>query len=364
MRIKNKFFIPTPAIALLIYCLAIVTLIMCLKHATLLFAPVFFSFVISYLFNPVVNFLEKKTSFSRGAVAGLVMIALVFIMIFVLMNLLPYVVDEAKLAADKFPGLMLKFSEKMESINKYLQKNFSAYIGSLDLVSEVENLLKGLKSNLSSMLAAIFSGLYSVLLTVLFLVFIPLISFYFLKDANKIKETFFGLVPPRYQQQVIHRIEQLDDILSSFIRGQAIVVVILAVFYSVGLSFIQLPFAVLIGVLAGIGDIIPYMGTIIGFIVSLIVGLAHFQSVDKLLLIVMIFALVKGSENWYFYPKIVGREVGLHFVWVLVSIVVFGNVFGFWGLLVAIPSAAGFKLFVKDLVKYYKNSAYFKKEKT
>jgi predicted PurR-regulated permease PerM len=101
----------------------------------------------------------------------------------------------------------------------------------------------------------------------------------------------------------------------------------------------------------------------VGFIISLIIGIAFFQSIEKLLLIVVIFIIVKGSENWFFYPKIVGKEVGLHFVWVLVSIIIFGKLFGFWGLLVAIPSAAGFKVFLSDLMTFYKKSDFFSKKK-
>ena len=100
----------------------------------------------------------------------------------------------------------------------------------------------------------------------------------------------------------------------------------------------------------------------VGFILSLIVGFTHYDSVEKIFLILLVFAVVKGSENWFFYPKIVGKEVGLHFVWVLMSIIIFGKLFGFWGLLVAIPTAAGFKMYVKDLINYYKNSSFFKKD--
>jgi predicted PurR-regulated permease PerM len=170
------------------------------------------------------------------------------------------------------------------------------------------------------------------------------------------------LIPFRFKERALVRIDQLNDILSSFIRGQAIVVLILAVLYSLGLSLIGLPFSILIGVFAGLGDIIPYFGTVVGLIVSLIVGLTHYPSVERILLIILVFAIVKGSENWYFYPRIVGKEVGLHFVWVLMSIIIFGKLFGFWGLLVAIPTAAGFKMYIKDLIKYYKNSTFFKKE--
>jgi predicted PurR-regulated permease PerM len=217
-------------------------------------------------------------------------------------------------------------------------------------------------NDLSTVLAVVFSSFFSFLLTLLYLVFIPLISFYFIKDSRKIQRTLFGLIPLRFKERVILRVEQMDVILSSFIRGQAIVVLILAVLYSVGLSLIGLPFAIIIGVMAGIGDIIPYLGTIFGLIVSLIIGFAGFPSYEGILLILLVFLVVKGSENWFFYPKIVGREVGLHFVWMIIAMAVFGHLFGFWGLLVAIPSSAGLKIYINDLVKYYKNSHFFKKE--
>jgi len=353
--------IPTPVITLVVYTLGVLTLILCLKHITLLFAPVFFSFVIAYLFNPVVNFFERKTRFARGIIAAVVMITLVLTFTVVLFNVLPYVVDQIGLAAEKIPQTLRLFSEKVRVISDYITRHFSDYIGQIDLNTEIKEALDKIHTDFSSLIGAAFSSLYSILLILLYTVFIPLISYYFLKDAYKVKEIIFGLMPLRILDRARMRVKQMDTILSSFIRGQAIVVLILAVLYSVGLSLVGLPFAVIIGVIAGIGDIIPYMGTIIGFIISMVVGFSYFSSMEKLLLVVLVFAVVKGSENWFFYPKIVGKEVGLHFVWVLVSIVTFSQLFGFWGLLVAIPSAAGFKVYLKDLIDYYKTTPFYKK---
>lgn len=358
----KRFSVPTPLAALVGYTATVLLLIYCLKYITILSAPVFFAFIIAYLFNPVVNHLEKKTRFSRGAAAGLVIIILVFFLIFALVNLFPYMVDQLKMAAVKFPQTLQQFSQKMKVISDYISNNFSEYVGNIDLMGKIEEILSNLLTDLSTILVAAFSSLYGLLLAVLYMVFIPLISYYFIKDAQKIERIIFGLVPTRFKEEVKQRVKRMDVILSSFIRGQAIVVLILATLYSVGLSLIGLPFAILIGIMAGIGDIVPYFGTIVGLIVSLIVGFTHFQSIEKLLLVILVFAIVKGSENWFFYPKIVGKEVGLHFVWVLVSIVIFGKLFGFWGLLVAIPSAAGFKMHINDLITHYKNSHYFKKE--
>ncbi|MCP4216346.1 MAG: AI-2E family transporter [bacterium] len=357
-----KLPIPTPLTALLVYSLLMLGIILSLKYLTLLAIPLFFSFVIAYLFNPVVGFLEKKTPFSRAPIAGFLMVGLVFVLLFLIINLFPYVVEQVKHAADKFPSILENFSEKMKVVSNYISKNLSEYMGTFDLMKEVEKMIGSGLTNLKEILVAAFSSLYSFLITLVYLVFIPMFSYYFLKDYKKIQATVFGLIPLRFKGRMVVRVEKMDSILSSFIRGQAIVVFILTIFYSVGLSIIGLPFAILIGIIAGVGDIIPYFGTILGFILSLIVGFTHYGSMQELLMIFLVFSIVKGTENWFLYPKIVGKEVGLHFVWVLMAIVIFGKLFGFWGLLVAIPTAAGFKVYVTDLIKYYRGSNYFNKE--
>ena len=359
---KKKIKLPPPLVALIVYTLLMLSIILSLKYITILAAPLFFAFVVAYLFNPVVNYLEKKTSLSRGVTAGLLMVTLVFIVIFLLINLFPYIVDQVKYAADRFPQVLEQFSSKVKGISDYITKNFSEYVGQIDLMDRIEEMISSMLTDLSQILVTAFSSLYSFLLILLYLVFVPLFSYYFIKDYRKIQRTFFELIPNRFKERAIEKIEKMDDILSSFIRGQAIVVLILAVLYSLGLSLIGLPFAVLIGVFAGLGDIVPYFGTVVGFLVSMVVGFTSFESTEKLLLIILVFAIIKGSENWFFYPKIVGKKVGLHFVWVLLSIIIFGKLFGFWGLLVAIPTAAGFKVYVKDLIKHYKKSRFFKKE--
>lgn len=361
-RRKKKIKLSYPLTALLVYILLMLTLILSLRHLTLLAAPLFFSFIIAYLFIPVVNFLEKKTFLPRSAATGLVMILLVVAVIAIISSVFPSVLEQVENAADKFPKIMERFSQKVKVINDYIIKNFSSYVGPIDLMGKVEGMINHMRTNLSNFVMTVFSSLYSVIMTVLYIVFVPLFSYYFIKDYREILHTCFGLIPNRFKERTLVKIEQLDDILSSFIRGQAIVVLILAVLYSIGLTLIGLPFSILIGLFAGLGDIIPYFGTVVGFIISLIVGFAHYESVEKVLLIVLVFGLVKGSENWFFYPKIVGKEVGLHFLWVLLAIIIFGKLFGFWGLLVAIPSSAGLKIFIEDLVDYYKKSYFFKKE--
>ena len=360
---KNFFKkIPSPVWALLVYSGTILFIIFSLINITLLAAPIFFSLIIAYLFNPVATYLDEKLPVPRAIIAGFLMIVLVFLLIFFVVALLPYVIDQAKGAAERFPEFMIIFAQKAKVLSDYLSDNFSDFLGKIDIMGKVEEMFSLLLMDLSKILASFFTSLYGVVVMLVYLVFIPLFAYYFLKDYYKIKNAIFAMLPFRFQKPFACKMTQLNDTVFSFIRGQAIVILILAVLYSVGLSIIGLPFAILIGIFAGIGDVIPYMGTAVGFLISLIVGFAHFGTIDKVFLVFLVFFIVKGSENWFFYPKIVGGEVGLHFVWVLLSIIIFGQLFGFWGLLLAIPSSAGLQIFIGDLVAYYKKSDYYSKE--
>jgi len=352
---------PPALYALVVYTFIILGTIMSLKYIPLLSAPVFFSIIIAYLFNPIADYFEKVTKFSRGLISGILILILVFIFVFLIINLFPYLVDQVQNAAQKLPEIVKKFSKNIKWFGEYLTKHFSDYIGDFDIMGNISEWINNSLSGLSKFLLTAFSSLYGVLLTLTYLVLIPLFSFYFIKDQKKIEKTFFELLPHKYRWRTKRKLIRIDRILSSFIRGQAIVILILSVLYSIGLTLIGLPFSILIGVFAGLGDIIPYFGTVVGFTISMIIGFVHFNSIKELLLIALVFIIVKGSENWFFYPRIVGRKVGLHFVWVLISIIVFGQFFGFWGLLFAIPSSAVFKVFINDLIYYYKGSEFYKK---
>lgn len=358
---KNlKSYFPPSLIILISYILLTLITVLCLKHLTLLAAPFFISLVIAYLFHPLVKYLQKKTHLSRATVSALMMLALVVVVIFLMFNLLPYIVDQISNATEKLPEILNTFSQKIKVLSNYLTKNFPDYVGQIDLSEKMEALISNLLNDLTSFLASAFTSIYGFFTSLLYMVFIPLFAYYFIKDSKKIIKTLIYLIPFRFRNKANMKIQEIDQLLSSFIRGQAIVILILSFLYSVGLTMIGLPFAILIGIFAGIGDIIPYFGTIVGLIISLIVGFVHYQSAEKLFLVILVFSVVKFVENWFFYPKIVGKEVGLHFVWVLFSIILFSQFFGFWGLVIAIPSSAIFNLFVTDLVKYYKGTPYYR----
>lgn len=357
---KKRAFPPMPLIILVVYSVLVLLVVYLLKNFSLIAAPIFFAAVVAYLFTPVVNWIERKTRVRRWLVTAVLLLLLIVAVTLILANLFPYAIDQTRKAADKLPQVIEDFKGQATGLGNYLRRKFPDYVGKFDLMTEIESSIRNFFAHFSNFLVDAFSNIYSMVVTLLYMILLPLFSYYFIKDSRRIRDSLVSLIPASREKHVVEKARQINRVLGSFVRGQAIVVLILIVLYSAGLLILDVPFAVIIGIFAGLGDIIPYFGTIVGLIVSVLVSLVHFQSPDKIVLICVLFALVKGSENWFFYPKIVGREIGLHFLWVLISLIFFGQLFGFWGLVIAIPSAAVFKVFLSDLVLYYKHSDYFK----
>jgi predicted PurR-regulated permease PerM len=354
---------PNPYLALLFYALAVVIGLWALRYAGLFFVPLFTGFVFAYLLNPLLEWFMKLTRIKRK-VAGAILVLVIFLsLIAILIPLVPYLLERMTAAAEKLPQTLSQFSSRVDVVNQYLVKNFPDFVGKIDLMSQIERMIQISLGRVSDHFFELFSSLYGVVFTVAYIILIPLFTFFILKDYYRIRTFLFSLVPLRWTAYFKQKTKAVNMVLAAYIRGQAVVVIILSVCYALGLSLIGLPFPVVIGIFSGLGDIIPYFGTVMGLIVSLVVGFVHFQTLQQTMLIMVVFGVIKLTENWFFYPKIVGGKVGLPFVFVLLSIIGFGKVFGFWGLLVAIPISAGFKLFLLDAYEYYRRSpSYLDKE--
>lgn len=354
--------IPNPYIALFAYTGLIVLGLVALRHAGLLFVPLFGGFVFAFLFNPLLHRLKRWTGFGRSLCSGIIVLTIFGLVTAILIPLIPYILGRITAAAEKLPQTLAQFSDKVEIFNQYLTRNFPDFVGKLDLMNQIERIIQSFLSDISTHFMDIFSNLYSTVFLLAYVILIPLFTYFILRDYHVIKTFAFSLVPDRLSGYFSNKLIEFYQILAAYIRGQAIVVIILSCFYSIGLTLIGFPFPVVIGIFSGLGDIIPYFGTVVGLTVSLIVGFVHFHSLEQMLLIMMVFLVIKVAENWFIYPKIVGVRVGLPFIWALLSFIAFGKLFGFWGLLVAIPISAGFKLFLVDVYRHYLVSKYYTSE--
>jgi predicted PurR-regulated permease PerM len=199
---------------------------------------------------------------------------------------------------------------------------------------------------------AIANVVYVILLT-------PLVAFYFLRDWHRIVGRIDSWLPRRQADTIRDLAREIDAILAGFVRGQATVCFMLAVYYSVALSLAGLDYAIIIGIAAGILTFIPYLGAIVGLIASVIVALGEFNDYTRVLIVAGVYILGHLVEANFITPNLVGDRVKLHPVWVLFALLAGGALFGFTGVLLAVPVAAVIGVVVRFSLAQYLRSGFF-----
>jgi predicted PurR-regulated permease PerM len=189
---------------------------------------------------------------------------------------------------------------------------------------------------------------------VLNLILVPILFFYLLKDFNRIKDFIHCHLPKASSEKIRRYIRSINRIIGGFFRGQLIVCTIVAVLTTFLLYIFDVPYALILGLLAGILNIIPYIGLAITLTIGILIGLLSPQPLVTLLKTVIIIEAVQIMEGNVLSPRIVGNRVGLHPVWVIFSVLIFAHFWGIPGLLIAVPTAAIIKIFVSDFLDHYR----------
>ena len=185
---------------------------------------------------------------------------------------------------------------------------------------------------------------------------VPVVAFYLLRDWDKMMANLGMLLPRNVEPVAVTLLKECDEVLGAFFKGQLMVMVALGVVYSLGLGLIGLQFAILIGMLAGLASIIPYMGFALGFAAALIVALFQFDGLSGMAMVVAVFVFGQAMEGWVLTPMLVGDKIGLHPVAVIFALMAGGQLFGFIGLLIALPMAAIIMVLLRHLHRNYKAS--------
>ncbi len=214
----------------------------------------------------------------------------------------------------------------------------------------------GLISNLAS---EIFKSGFGAI-NILSLMFIaPVVSFYTLRDWDILTAKVDGLIPPKHIETVKKIISEIDEIISGFVRGQTMVCVIMAIYYSVMLSVLGLKFGFIIGLLTGIFTFIPYVGALAGTATGLLVAAFQFGDFKHVFMVLAVFLTGQLLEGTFITPKVVGDKVKLHPVWIIFGLLCGGALFGFVGVLIAVPVTAVIGVLVRFAATQYRNSKIF-----
>jgi predicted PurR-regulated permease PerM len=191
------------------------------------------------------------------------------------------------------------------------------------------------------------------------LVLIPVVAFYLLRDWDKLMPRMLALLPRQWQDKAMSLAVESDEVIGAFLRGQFLVMLALGFIYSLGLWLVGLELAILIGSLAGLASIVPYLGTAVGIIAATAATVLQFQDLGMLLWVGLVFGIGQMIEGYLLTPMLVGDRIGLHPVAVIFAILAGGQLAGFTGVLLALPLAAVLMVFLRHLHEYYTDSEFY-----
>lgn len=319
--------------------------------------PFLISFVLAYFLAPFVTWMEKhKVKRDLGAFIALTVILLVLTL--VSFTILPLVYTQ-------FLEIIHLAINHKDDLNVLITKiSEHEIIKHLDLTANIKDALEKFSSELLSFLRIILekvihSGFVAVNIISLILI-VPLVFYYFLADWPKLVKALDSCIPPRLHKKAHLLIADINLTMSGYIRGQTMVCLIMATFYSIGFTSIGLNSGFALGLFCGIITFVPFIGAIFAFLVSVLICFIQFLSVTKLVILVALFAIAQFIEGHFLVPNLVGKRVNLHPVWIIFGLMAGANLLGFVGVLIALPLTAFISVLVKFTLKEYRNSKLFK----
>jgi predicted PurR-regulated permease PerM len=247
----------------------------------------------------------------------------------------------------------------------WLQAKFGLSVFELDaesLTNALKAYWKEASTALVTVLGTVSRGGQAMLNWVMNLVLIPVVTFYLLRDWDKLVEGIRTLIPRKAEPVVSSLFREIEDVLGAFIRGQLMVMIALGLIYSVGLWAVGLELALIIGMGAGLLSIVPYLGTFVGVIAAVIAAVFQFQDVLHTVLVLAVFGIGQSLEGMVLTPKLVGDRVGLHPVAGIFAVLAGGQLFGFLGILLALPVASALNVLVSYMHQKYRESNLYLKE--
>lgn len=313
--------------------------------------------VLGYLFDPLASKFEKF-GISRTLATILVFLVVILFAVPTLIMIFSVVDKQLTIFVDAAPSYISAFMKRMEPTLLELHNSFPSL--------EVNTLPEMIKNNLTNgmqiggkLLKSIISNGFALMNLLSLLLITPVVAFYMLRDWNTFVKKIDNLLPRKSKNTIKEQFKQIDRALSGFIRGQLSVCLILGSYYALGLHIVGLELGLLVGFLAGIISFIPYVGSISGFLISIILASAQFGSVTKIIEVVAVFLIGQFIEGNFLTPKLVGDKIGLHPVWVMFALLAGGVLLGFLGLMIAVPVAAIIGVIIRYAISNYKKSSLY-----
>jgi len=327
-----------------------------------LLAPVLMPFVIAALFaylgDPLVDRLEKRMT--RTLAVCLVFLVMVIVVVAILLVLVPFVERQIGNFLAQLPTWILWFQT---TAAPWLEAHLGVSTDVLDtqqLICMLQEHWKEAGGFATTVLGKVSRSGLTVVGWVLNIVLIPVVAFYLLRDWDIMVDRVHALVPRSIEPVVARLAHESDVVLGAFLRGQLSVMVVLGVLYGVGLSLVGLSVGPLIGMIAGLISFVPYLGAITGVIMAVIAALVQYQDFTHVALVLIVFAIGQTLEGYVLVPRLVGEKIGLHPVAVIFAVLAGGELFGFLGVLLALPVASVVMVLLRYAYERYRASELYR----
>lgn len=316
--------------------------------------PFLLGAALAYCLDPIADWLEDH-GLSRAWATGLITFFAIMAFIVATLLVVPILVRQAS-------DLVQTAPQMASNLQAFLTERFPELGDANSVVRRsLSNLGDTLQSRGGELLNAVLSSVSGIVNVIVLFVIVPVVAFYLLYDWDNMVGRIDALLPRDHAPVIRDLARQVDHTMAGFVRGQGTVCLILGAYYAIALALVGLNFGLIVGVIAGALTFIPYVGALVGG--ALAIGLALFQFWGEWWWIVTVWAIFQSGqfvEGNFLTPKLVGSSVGLHPVWLIFALSAFGALFGFVGLLVAVPVAAMIGVFARFAIQQYRGSALYK----
>jgi predicted PurR-regulated permease PerM len=322
--------------------------------------PFLIAAVIAYALAPMVGWLVRRSKGKLPRTLAVVLVELLFLIALagVALLIVPILAKELPLLKDQVPLVFEKLARVLDPL--LAQWGFKV---NLDVGAIKAFVLKYLGTNFDDAFGQVLASLKiggSVAMTVISnAILVPVALFYFLMDWDALVSKTLRWVPAPLRPAVDSFTHEADEVLGQYLRGQLLVMLVLAVFYSVGLALFGLDLALPIGVFTGLAVFVPYLGFGLGLVLALLAGFLQFASSWALVMVAVVYGLGQVIESIFLTPKLVGERIGLHPLAVIFALLAFGQVLGFVGILIALPASAVLLVGLRRLQTLYLSSKFY-----
>lgn len=327
-----------------------------------LLGPVLTPFVaaalFAYLFNPLVAWLQRL-GLGRVLAVTLVFLVLTLALIGIALVLVPFVERQIAKFINQFPTWVVWYQQVA---TPWLSAHFGISPVAVDgqqIVTMLQDYWKEAGGFAATVVAKVSKSGLALIGWLVNLLIVPVVAFYLLRDWDLLIERVHNLIPLSVEPTVVRLAHESDRTLGGFLRGQVTVMIVLGFIYGIGLWLVGIDVGPLIGMIAGLISFVPYLGAIIGVLMAIVAALVQYQDGFHLMLVLIVFVVGQSLEGYVLVPKLVGDKIGMHPVAVIFAVLAGGELFGFIGVLLALPVAAVAMVVLRHLYSRYTESEFY-----